>query len=299
MDFTLTQYTRLLTSLLQANYSFLCFENYLNQAKNPKPETQNPILRAVILRHDVDLLPQNSLQFAKIQHAQGIRGSYYFRFVPESYNESIILQIASLGHEIGYHYETMDTQRGDVDKAYDEFCHNLETFRKLVPITTICMHGSPRSPYDNKDIWKKYSYRDLGIIGEPYFDVDFNKLAYYTDTARMWDGQKYSVRDKPDILPSVASAKVGTNSSANNSSTETSAKLNPSLSLTNTHYYSPFPTFHSTPQLIHALQTSSFPTQSMLTFHPQRWTNNPLPWLKEYVFQTGKNWLKYWFFVKR
>ncbi len=69
MDFTLTQYTHLLTSLLQAKYSFLCFENYLNQAKNPN-------LPSVILRHDVDLLPQNSLQFAMIQHALGIRGSY-------------------------------------------------------------------------------------------------------------------------------------------------------------------------------------------------------------------------------
>ena len=60
------------------------------------------------------------------------------------------------------------------------------------------MHGSPRSKWDSKDLWKEYNYRDYGIIGEPYFDIDFNKTAYYTDTGRMWDGEKFSVRDKTE-----------------------------------------------------------------------------------------------------
>ena len=58
------------------------------------------------------------------------------------------------------------------------------------------MHGSPRSPWDSKDLWKKYNYRDYGIIGEPYFDIDFSKVLYLTDTGRHWDGEKVSVRDK-------------------------------------------------------------------------------------------------------
>jgi|ERR1035437_5345325 hypothetical protein len=55
------------------------------------------------------------------------------------------------------------------------------------------MHGSPLSKYDSKDLWKKYNYRDYKIIGEPYFDVDFNKVFYLTDTGRRWDGEKVSV----------------------------------------------------------------------------------------------------------
>ena len=58
------------------------------------------------------------------------------------------------------------------------------------------MHGSPMSPYDNRLLWTKYDYRDYGIIGEPYFDVDFSEVAYYTDTGRRWDGDSVSVRDK-------------------------------------------------------------------------------------------------------
>lgn len=96
------------------------------------------------MRHDVDLLPQNSLHFANIEAVKGIKGSYYFRAVPESWDESIIKKIADLGHEVGYHYENMDTTNGDIDKAWDEFRFHLMALRKLVGVKTICMYGSPR-----------------------------------------------------------------------------------------------------------------------------------------------------------
>ena len=69
-------------------------------------------------------------------------------------------------------------------------------FRKNFDVKTICMHGSPRSKYDNRIIWSKYNYKDLGIIAEPYFDIDFNEFAYFTDTGRRWNGNKFSIRDK-------------------------------------------------------------------------------------------------------
>jgi hypothetical protein len=115
--------------------------------------------------------------------------------VPKSYDEGVyekymIWDMKSVS------YETIDSCHGDIDKAYDEFRKNLDTLRKLVPITTICMHGSPRSPYDNRAIWNKYNYKELGIIGEPYFDIDFGRVAYLTDTGRRWNGSGVSVRDK-------------------------------------------------------------------------------------------------------
>lgn len=70
---------------------------------------QNPQEKVVILRHDVDLRAKNSLITAQIEHDLGIVGSYYFRIVKDSNNPNIIRKIAELGHEIGYHYETMDT----------------------------------------------------------------------------------------------------------------------------------------------------------------------------------------------
>ena len=143
VDFTMTTYKTLLKALQQQGFSFITFAQYI-EAKSQNsphpahlssltshlspPTSQNSPL--IILRHDVDARPQNSLAFARIQSEMGIKGTYYFRMVPQSYNEAIIKEMVELGHEVGYHYETMDTGKGNVDKAYEEFCRNLEKFRK-------------------------------------------------------------------------------------------------------------------------------------------------------------------------
>lgn len=250
MDFTIKQYQDLIEAIRSQGFFFQTFEEFLI---NPKP-------KVVILRHDVDLLPFNSLRFAQIQTGIGAKGTYYFRAVPESWDEKVIKEIADLGHEIGFHYETMDTAKGNIEKAWDQFKYHLDELRKITEVTTICMHGSPRSEYDNKDIWKKYDYKSLGIIGEPYFDVDFNKVFYLTDTGRMWDGHKVSVRDR-----------------------------------VKTSYEK---TYHSTNQIIDAFTMNNLPNQIMFTFHPQRWHKNIFLWTKELLFQNTKNIVKKQFFIK-
>ena len=253
MDFTVKTYRLLLKALIDQGYAF---QTYADFVESPQDKT-------IVLRHDVDARKLNSLAFAKIQAEHGICGTYYFRMVPESFDEGVIKEIASLGHEIGYHYETMDTSRGDVDKAYEEFCQSLKLFRKLAPIETVCMHGSPLSKFDNRDIWKKYNYKDLGILAEPYFDLDFNTVFYLTDTGRRWNGHKVSVRDK------YMKGRESTNPAFE--------KLN----------------FRSTFNLIEAANASQLPKKMMLTFHPQRWDDKFLPWAKELLLQNTKNLVKF------
>jgi hypothetical protein len=259
-----------LNTLSNQGFSFLTFEKSLICQQ----------LKSIILRHDVDLLPYNSLRFAQIQAELGISGSYYFRFVPGSYNETVIREVFSLGHEIGYHYETLDTCSGNIDQAYSFFCENLEKLRKLVPVTTICMHGSPLSKYDNRLIWQKYDYQKLGLIGEPYFDVDFNKVLYLTDTGRRWDGDSYNVRDK-SIIRKAPKRDIPI--------TDYRSQI--------TNYRLPFPKFHTTFDIIKTAMENKLPDHIMMTFHPQRWTDRPLPWVKELVWQNAKNLVKY-FVVK-
>ncbi|MFT7155924.1 MAG: hypothetical protein ACI8Q1_000928 [Parvicella sp.] len=249
MDFTLKQYSQLLLVLHRQGFIFQTFEEFICESR------QN----SIVLRHDVDLLPQNSLRFAEIQSELGIKGTYYFRAVPESWDEAIIIKIATLGHEVGYHYENMDTCNGNVDKAWDDFRHQLDNLRKLVEVKTICMHGSPRSKYDNKEIWKKYDYRSLGIIGEPYYDVNFDEVFYLTDTGRRWDGWQTSVRDK--VAQQEKWIKEGL-------------------------------VFHSTDDILKAVQEKALPDKVMFTFHPQRWHNKRRLWFKELVLQNLKNEVK-------
>ncbi len=234
MDFTLSKYRQLLVAL----------KGYGN----------------VILRHDVDLKPQNSLATAKLEHELGWKATYYFRAVPESWDEQIIKEIASLGHEIGYHYESLTTCNGDMEAAYRDFCANLEKLRTLVPVTSICMHGSPKSKWDSRDLWKKYDYHPLGITFEPYLDTDFSKVFYLTDTGRCWDGFKVSVRDR---IPQFQDEWVRKGW-----------------------------VYHSTDDIIQAISERSLPQSLMITTHPQRWTDNKMAWLQEMVTQKMKNMVK-------
>lgn len=113
------------------------------------------------------------------------------------------------------------------------------------------MHGSPTSKLDNRSLWTKYNYRDYGIVGEPYFDVDFNSVFYLTDTGRCWDGSRFSVRDK-----------------VNGNFTQT---------------------FKTTEDIITAANGQKLPSKIMITIHPQRWTDNTLEWWRELLFQNIKN----------
>jgi hypothetical protein len=190
----------------------------------------------------------------------GLHGIYYFRAVPESWDERIIRAISGLGHEIGYHYESLTTCDGDVDAAYADFCKNLAELRKLVPVKSVCMHGSPRSPYDSKDLWKKFDYHTLGIENEPYLDTDFSTTFYLTDTGRRWDGYKVSVRDKiPQYQDEWAAKGL---------------------------------VFHSTEDIIDGLHAGRIPRDLMVTIHPQRWNQFGMAWCKELVIQNVKNIIK-------
>lgn len=243
-DFTVNEYKELLDTLILAGYEFQTFRDYL----------KNPLEKVVILRHDVDKKPGNSLRFAEIEHDRGLKASYFFRVVTESLQVDKLLAIKALGHEIGYHYEDMDPAKGDPQEAIKSFEQNLEKLRKLAPIDTICMHGSPLSKFDNKDLWQHYDYHEYGIIGEPYFDLDYGKIFYITDTGRKWNNRDASIRDKV------------------NSPFEIEVK--------------------STQHFIELIRAGSMPKQMMINTHPQRWNDDLLPWVVELVAQAAKNSIK-------
>lgn len=248
MDFTINKYKELLKALQNQGFAFQTFSDFI----------KTPVLKSIVLRHDVDLLPYNSLRFAEIQHEFGVKGTYYFRAVPESWDENVIIEIARMGHEVGYHYESLTTCKGNTDQAYNDFCINLDRLRKLGEVKTICMHGSPASPYDSKEIWNKYDYKSLGIIAEPYFDVDFSNVFYLTDTGRRFDGYKVSVRDKIPVHQERWNCEGLV--------------------------------FHTTNDIIKG--ADKLPNKIMFTFHPQRWHNKMLSWIMEYFLQNSKNQIK-------
>jgi hypothetical protein len=133
---------------------------------------------------------------------------------------------------------------------------------KIFPVTLICADGDPLSKYNNLWLWEKFDYKRFGISHEMYLDIDYNDYAYFTDTGRCWNGDKFNVWDH-----------IKTNKK--------------------------WPHYHSTSDIIHALENDTFPVKSAINIHPQRWNDNVFEWTKELVMQNVKNQVKRLLLVTR
>lgn len=246
-DFTLDKYRELCNALLENGYSILTVYDYLLKCQNELSTSS----QYAIMRHDVDRRPGNALRMAELEHDLGIRSTYYFRY-PSTFKPAIMRKIWDLGHEIGYHYEVLAKARGNTEKAIDMFEQELQAMREICEIKTICMHGSPLSRYDNRDLWKKYDFHEHGVIGEGYLSFAGTKIQYFTDTGRSWSG-KFSIRD---ILQGKETI-----------------------------------TIKSTDELIRLI-ASSTKAEVYLTIHPERWAASGGEWIMNYfkdaVLNCGK-----------
>jgi len=245
MDFTIKAYKDLLTAFQLLGYVFQTFEEFV---------LYDDATKCIVFRHDVDRLPENALLMAQIENSMGLKASYFFRTVPQSWNAHIIRQIVALGHEVAYHYEDLTLFKGNQDLAIRHFKKQLARFREFYPSKTICMHGSPLSRWDNRQLWEKYDYRDYGIIAEPYFDVDYSRVFYITDTGRSWNNTGVSIRD---TVNSAFNVKI-----------------------------------KNTAHMINLLKDRQMPDRIMINTHPQRWFNPGYGWVKELVMQNAKNMIK-------
>ena len=244
MDFTIKKYSELIRSFLVAGYQLVGVNQYL---------TTYPDGKVIVLRHDVDEQPQNALNMARVEASMGVNATYYFRRVRKSDHPDIIRAIKDLGHEIGYHYEDLSMNGGEMERAIQSFGKNLEYFRQYYPVQTVCMHGSSSSQYDNRAIWEKVRLEDYGLIGEPYLSFDFNTLFYLTDTGYSWDGGKYAVRD------------IVRNRFPN--------------------------TYHTTDEIIAAVNSGQFAQQAMILAHTL-WTDNLFRWGYLHLREFARNRVK-------
>lgn len=258
-DFTIKIYRELLLTLQSAGYEFFTFADWC-EGKAAEVE------KYIILRHDIDKLPGHALRIARVEAAMKIQATYYWLTRKPVFHPVVIRKIISMGHEIGYHYRDWVDAHGNVEKALELFQLNMTKLGAVSEIKTISMDGCPWSKYNNLDMWHHYDYRSFGIIGEPYFDIfgagqkkTVKDVFYLTDTGRMWNGDRFSIRDK--------------------------VAVNQLLS------------YKSTYELIDAAGKGLLPNKIMITTHPQRWSAHYVEWLYEFLMQGSKNLIK-WLLVK-
>ena len=103
-DFTEPAYCELL-SLARGRYRFLGFAEAAADA-------------GVLWRHDIDMSPHRGLALARLEHAAGVRATYFVYLHSRFYNalEDAVVerlrQIAALGHWFGVHFDPRFTPDG-------------------------------------------------------------------------------------------------------------------------------------------------------------------------------------------
>jgi hypothetical protein len=258
MDFTLEIYSKLLLALQSAGYEFRTFEEYLLNSQG----------KVVILRHDVDRLPGNSIRMGLVERSMGIRSSYHFRIKVVKEGVDLLKRLIGQGHEIAYHYEDLSLlARNNLHgenlerKAIESFRENLAYLRQYYPVKVISMHGDPLSKIDNRSLWKNFDYRMEGIICESYLDIDYSDVLYLTDTGRSWEGGASNIRDRIENGSGITKGRV------------LADKF----------------TFIRTEDVITSINDGRLPASLIINTHPQRWNNNLILWFKELIWQGMKN----------
>ncbi|HGE70734.1 TPA: hypothetical protein ENX78_07865 [Candidatus Poribacteria bacterium] len=241
-DFTINKYRELCKTIAGSKYKVLTLCEYLQNPRHAKFDNN-----VIIMRHDVDRDSRYALETAKVEYESKIRSTYYFRMKKKTFLKDVIDKIVSYGHEIGYHYETLDKNHGDIELARKMFVEELAEFRKRYDVKTVCAHGNPLTKYDNKEIWKSQKLSDYGLVGEAFLSIDGTRFIYFSDSGRTWRNDRSQKMPGKDSIETVFSHIEAKN----------------------------------TDDIIKIIRLGQLPNIYILT-HPERWSNSTLQFLNRY-----------------
>jgi hypothetical protein len=172
-------YVDFLTKAKARGFSFVRFQDFL---------PGGPALprRYIALRHDIDFAPSYSLEMAELEHAAGVRSTFFVLVDGQFYNplasEVIrqIRQIHSLGHEIGLHFAVSTAVEADIGK---EVAFRLDLLSTVVgvPVRSFSQHDPVNA-----------GFVAIALPPEHHACVDArqaihdNDLLYVSDSAMMW-----------------------------------------------------------------------------------------------------------------
>ncbi len=113
----------------------------------------------VVIKHDVETNVSKALAIAKIEAKHEIKATYYVQSYLLDDNILLLKEIASLGHEVTYHYDVLDSNHGDYELALKECQSTIKKFENFgFLVKTVCPHGNPimqRDGWDsNKDFFR-------------------------------------------------------------------------------------------------------------------------------------------------
>lgn len=174
MKFTTRAYIQLLELLRNNGYEF-CFYDECEK-----------IEKSVILRHDIDLSIEKALDFAILEHQIGVKSTYFILLSTNFYNVfskrtyDKIMQIISLGHDVGLHFDEKRYSIQTINEMEHYIQFETKLFNKLFncPIKVVSMHRPSKFVLEN----------DLQFdnIINSYSTKYFKGMKYLSDSRMHW-----------------------------------------------------------------------------------------------------------------
>ena len=175
-DFTLDHYFETL-EYAQKEFQIGPMKNFLKKQENEKN---------IFLRHDIDFSLDYALELAQSEQKHGFCSTYFILLHSDFYNpysvkeREIIRKIASLGHEIGLHYDTRFLSN-DIQKSKEQI-KNLVLI--LEDISSSCVRSaSPHIPSETQNI--AVNLNELNILNVRGGDI-LKDIFYISDSGRYW-----------------------------------------------------------------------------------------------------------------
>jgi len=273
MLFTFNSYQRILDIIADNGFTIYGIEKILAS----RLEGFVPEGKFIALRHDVDYFPKRALAMASIEAKRKIAATYYIRRRFFDRDPGLIREIADLGHQIGYHYEEIDTHQKapnlQVERdAVGFFIGSLLDIDSLgFPVRSVCAHGNPLTDVDNRQV--VHLLRD-----EKYLD----NLAFTYDRAVV----KEKISDRL-----IGDASIDVTGKDFDLYIPDTGRFNPKYNLKDRIDDCPIAGISNMKVLEKILRDDRY-GRVYMSLHPDRWSGNAAVWLFDFAFDTAKNMAK-------
>jgi len=175
-DFTLEHYFETLESV-RDEFQIGPVKNFLKKHENKKN---------IFLRHDVDFSLDYALDMAQSEEKYGFCSTYFILLHSEFYNpysvkgKEIISKIASLGHEIGLHYDTRFLSK-DMQKTNEQIKNQILILEDIS--SSYVRSVAPHIPSETQNI--AIDLKELDILNTRGEDI-VKDVFYISDSGRYW-----------------------------------------------------------------------------------------------------------------
>ena len=174
-NFTLKHYEDICNIILKSQYKICFFNDDFDDLEN-----------LLILRHDIDQSLDQSIKIAKIENKYNIKSTFFIWLRSPFYNifekkySDIIYEIASLGHQIGLHFDESSyiiNSEVDFNKFIEKEINLIQTYFNI-NIYAVSMHRPSKGILDSNIQLDNYI--------NTYSKIYFKDFKYISDSRRQW-----------------------------------------------------------------------------------------------------------------